>query len=413
MKTKNTLAIIFFTLFIDLIGFGMLIPVVPQLLANPNSAFFLLPKGMSLASGYILLGYLLAIFPFMQFLTTPILGQLSDRYGRKKILAFSIFGTSLSYIIFAFGLITKNIPLLFVARAFAGLAGGNIAVAQAAVADITTPGNRAKSFAFIGGAMGLGVIFGPIIGGKLSDPTVLNWFDITTPFWFVTILSFLNFISVILFFPETLTIRHTNTNIIWYKSFENIFRAYSFPHLRINFSAHFLFQLGYSFFLTFISVLMIHRFNYTQGNLGNWFSFIGICAALSQIFLSKLISKKFSEGEILKVSYIGAGITVLLLFFSTATSELYLIGFFCAPCIALSQSFTPGLISRSVDGKSQGGILGVAASIQGLALSIPPILAGYIAGNFTPESPILISSIVLISGGLLFLIFYKPYKQVS
>lgn len=332
MKQKNTLAIIFFTLFIDLIGFGMLIPIVPQLLANPNSPFFLLPKEMPLASGYIMLGYLLAIFPFMQFLTTPILGQLSDRYGRKKILAFSIFGTCLSYIIFAFGLITKNIPLLFISRAFAGLAGGNIAVAQAAVADITLPENRAKSFAFIGGAMGLGVIFGPSIGGKLSDPTILNWFDSTTPFWFVTILSFLNFISVMFFFPETLTIRYTNKNIIWSKSVKNVLKAYSFPHLRINFSSHFLFQLGYSFFLTFISVLMIHRFNYTQGKLGNWFSFIGICAALSQIFLAKLISKKFSEGEILKVSYIGAGITVLLLFFSTTTSELYIIGLLKAPC---------------------------------------------------------------------------------
>lgn len=413
MKSKKTISIIFFTLFIDLIGFAMLIPIVPQLLANPNAPFYLLPKGMSIASGYILLGYLLAIFPFMQFLTTPILGQLSDKYGRKKILAFSILGTCLSYIIFAWGLIVKDIVILFVARAFAGLAGGNIAVAQAAVADITSPENRAKSFALVGGAMGLGVIFGPIIGGKLSDPAILSWFDSATPFWFATILSFLNFISVSLFFPETHTNLNNDTKIIWHKAFTNISKAYSISHLRINFSSHFLFQLGYAFFLTFISVLMIHKFNYTQGNLGNWFTFIGICAALSQILLAKLLSKKFSEYNILKVSYVGAGITILLFFFSTAPIELYLIGFFCAPFIALSQSFTSGLISRSVGGKIQGEILGITASIQGLALSIPPILAGYIAGKFTPESPILVSSIVIIAGGILFLIFYKPYTQLE
>src|SRR5579859_2587333 len=103
---NRPLPVIIFTLFVDLVGFGILIPVIPLLLANPDSSFFLLPKGMSLATGYILLGFLLAIFPFMQFLATPILGQLSDKFGRKKLLAFSLVGTCLSYIIFAIGIIT-------------------------------------------------------------------------------------------------------------------------------------------------------------------------------------------------------------------------------------------------------------------------------------------------------------------
>src|SRR3990167_3412008 len=97
---NNPLPVILFTIFVDLIGFGIIIPIIPQLLANPASEFFLLPKGNTLAQGYILLGYLIAVFSIAQFLAAPILGQLSDRFGRKKILAISLAGTSISYVIF-------------------------------------------------------------------------------------------------------------------------------------------------------------------------------------------------------------------------------------------------------------------------------------------------------------------------
>src|SRR3989344_3479623 len=176
-KIRNKpLPVIFFTVFVDLIGFGILIPVVPLLLADPESSYFLLPKGFTVNQGYIMLGFLTAMFPLMQFLAAPILGQLSDKFGRKRILAISLFGTCLSYLIFAYAILTRNIPLLFAARAFDGITGGNIAVAQAAIADVTTPANRAKNFGLIGAAFGLGFILGPYIGGKLSDPTVVSWF---------------------------------------------------------------------------------------------------------------------------------------------------------------------------------------------------------------------------------------------
>jgi len=145
---KNPLLIVFFTIFIDLLGFGILIPVIPLLLADPRSPYFLLPKGMPINQGYILLGFLTAVFPLMQFLAAPILGQLSDKYGRKKLLAASLFGTCLSYIVFAYGIIIHNLPLLFIARALDGITGGNISIAQATIADITAPKDRAKFWTY-------------------------------------------------------------------------------------------------------------------------------------------------------------------------------------------------------------------------------------------------------------------------
>src|SRR5258708_23139481 len=158
---SNPLPVVIFTVFLDLVGFGILIPVIPQLLANPHSEFYLLPANLRPSQGYIMLGFLVAIFPFMQFIATPILGQLSDKYGRKKILAFSLVGTCLSYLIFGFGIFARNIPLLFLSRAFDGVTGGNISVAQAAIADVTTKEDRTKSFGLIGAAFGIGFIIGP------------------------------------------------------------------------------------------------------------------------------------------------------------------------------------------------------------------------------------------------------------
>lgn len=254
--------VIFLTIFVDLLGFGILIPVIPLLLANPGSPYYMLPKGWNIGQGYILLGILSAVFPFMQFLATPILGQLSDMYGRKKILAFSLIGTCVSYILFAVGVLTKNISLLFLARGLDGITGGNISVAQAAIADVTLPQHRAKNFGLIGAAFGLGLIMGPYIGGKLSDPTLVSWFSAATPFWFAAILSFLNIVFVFWKFPETLRVRKAAHYIRWSQSVHNILKAWNMKSVQPLFVTSFLIQGGFSFFFTFFSVYLFRRFGF-------------------------------------------------------------------------------------------------------------------------------------------------------
>jgi MFS transporter, DHA1 family, tetracycline resistance protein len=407
-KLRHPMIVIVFTVFVDMLGFGILIPVIPLLLADPASSYYLLAKNVDYSQGYILLGFLTAVFPIGQFFATPILGELSDKFGRKNILAISLAGTCISYLIFALGIFTKNIPLLFISRFFDGITGGNIAVAQAAIADITTPKNRAKNFGLLGAAFGVGFIIGPFIGGKLSDPHVVSWFTATTPFLFAALLSFVNIISVLLLFPETLKTRSHDKVIQWTRALGNIMHAYSMEKLRVLFLTNFLVQSGFSFFITFFSVYLIHKFNFSQGNIGDFFAYIGIWVAFTQGFLTRFIGTKFTDVNILRVTLFGTAVMVFSYLFPTASWQfIFLVPFFAA-FNGLTQANSSALVSKSVDATIQGEVLGVNSSVQALAQAIPPILSGYIASNLSPEAPIFVASIVLFIAWLVFFMLYKP-----
>lgn len=410
-KLRHPLVVILFTVFVDLLGFGIMIPIIPLLLANPHSAFYLLPKSFTLQQGYILLGFLSAVFPIGQFIATPILGQLSDKFGRKNLLAFSLFGTCISYLIFALGIYTRSLPLLFFSRFFDGLTGGNISVAMASIADISLPQNRAKNFGLIGAAFGFGFIIGPFLGGKLSDPSLVSWFNALTPFLFAAALSFVNVLSVMFFFPETLKIKSHDLKIKWSKSLNNIMHAYSMKELRVLFLTNFLFQAGFSFFVTFFSVYLINKFAFNQGNIGDFFAYVGIWVALTQAIITRKLSGKFKEADILKVALFGTAAMLVVYIFPTAAWQFLFVVPFFAIFNGLAQANSSGLVSRSVDWTIQGEILGVNASVQALAQSIPPILSGFIAARLSPESPIIVASAVIFLAAVVFFFFYKPVKE--
>src|SRR3989344_8865501 len=202
----RALPVVLFTVFLDVLGIGILIPVLPQLIFHIFE-----PAGYSMNGSLIMLGWLTGIYPLMQFVATPILGQLSDRFGRRPVLGFSLAGTALGYVLFAIGILTKNIPLLFFSRAFDGITGGNLSVARAVIADVSAPEHRTRNFGLIGAAFGMGFVMGPYIGARLAAPHVSffglfntpGWFNSATPFWFTAILSVITTFLILFLLPET------------------------------------------------------------------------------------------------------------------------------------------------------------------------------------------------------------------
>ncbi len=405
--TKKTW-FMFLTIFIDMLGIGVLVPVIPQLLGEPSSPYFLLdPSQIKL--GFILLGFLVASYPIATFFASPILGALSDKYGRKPVLLASIAGTSLSYFVFAYAIITKNIPLLFASRIIDGLTGGNISVAQAVIADSTTPENRAKVFGAIGAAFGLGFIFGPFLGGILSSPSVLPFFSASTPFIFSGLLALFNVISIRYFFVESIKHKDVERKIDLWASFKNIANAQKFQAIRMLFLVSFLFNAGFAFFTSFFNVYLTNKFDFSPAQIGNFFAYVGIWIIITQVVVVRRLSGRFKEVDLLGPAYIASSIGILLYLLPQVPWQLLIIVPLASIPNGIQMANFNALLTKKTDERVRGEVLGISSSVNSLGQSLPPLFAGAIAAYTASYVPVLLASFTVLSAGLVFI--YKIKKN--
>lgn len=410
---NRPLLIVFLIILLDAIGFGILIPIIPELF-NEGGQFFLMPNNpWFMDTRFLILGFLTASYPIAQFFASPILGQLSDRYGRRKVLIVSLIGTCISYIIFAYGMHLRSIPILFFSRILDGVTGGNIATAQAVIADSSTPQTRQKNFGLVGAAFGLGFILGPFLGGVLSSSEVLPWFDATTPFDFAAILSLINILFVFVALPETNIHLTTSFKLSLTQSVRNIFIVFSYRSVLPLFITGFLLQGGFTFYTTFASTYLSERFNASEKDIGLFFAYVGFWIVITQAVILRKIAGKFSEYKGVRIGLFV--IAIALAVYPAIGSFPLLLMIVPVYAIPLGISFATmtSLISKSVGPQIQGEILGVNTSVLALSQSIPPILSGFVAASFSPSASISVASLVILLAGFYFWHRYRPHVAHS
>jgi len=370
-STRSPLIIVFVTVFIDLLGFGIIIPLLPFYAETFGAHAFTVAM-------------LSTSFSLMQFIFAPIWGRLSDRIGRRPIIVFGLLGSCLSYL--AFGLAT-SLTALFAARIFAGIAGANIPTAQAVVADITTPENRAKGMGMIGAAFGIGFIFGPAIGGFLSR------YGYATPAFFASALSLANFTAAWFLLPETLKPEHRA--IARVGRIDALRAALARPHLPLLLLIGFLVVAAFSGFENTFALFAERQYGFHASTIGYIFAFVGVVLVIVQGFLVGKTVKKLGEHHIVPISLAIVAIGLLMIPGTHSIPALLAANAVLAIGMGFNNPSLLALISRYTSAGDQGGVLGLTQSLNSLARIVGPMWAGFAFDHIGIGAPYVSSAAVM------------------
>ena len=386
---RHALLFIFLTVLIDVTGLGIIIPVMPELVQELT--------GRSVAESAVVGGQLILLYALMQFLCAPIVGGLSDHFGRRPLLLFSLGGFALDYFLMGFA---PTIGWLFLGRALSGVFGASYTTAGAYIADVSDRDKRAQNFGLLGAAFGLGFIIGPVLGGLLGQ------LGPRTPFFAAAGLAVINLVYGFIVLPETLKPENRRA-FQWRRAnpLGGLMQMRLHPAVLGLLLVHFLFQLGHQAYTVIWSYFTIERFNWSDLHVGYSLGAVGVAGALVQGGLTRKVIPKIGEARTLYVglvlavvSYIGIGLA----------SQGWMI-YAWIPIASLAGLIGPslqGLMANRVPDDSQGELQGAVASLRSLSAIVAPIILTTIfarasapdAAVYLPGAPFLVAAALTAAG---------------
>ncbi|MFM9911157.1 MAG: TCR/Tet family MFS transporter [Chitinophagaceae bacterium] len=386
---KAALGFIFVTLLIDVTGFGIIIPVMPDLIMQ------MIHGDLSTASRYG--GWMMFAYAFMQFLFAPLLGNLSDKYGRRPVLLFSLFGFGIDYLFLA---LAPSIAWLFVGRIIAGITGASFTTATAYIADISTPEKRAQNFGIVGAAFGMGFIIGPLIGGLLGD-----FFGPRIPFVVAAILALLNWLYGYFVLPESLAKENRRSfewkranpigSLLQLKKYKSII-GMVVSLILIYLAAHAV-QSTWTYY-------NMGKFNWSKKQVGISLGVVGAMVGIVQGILIRKTMPLLGPQRSVYIGLILYGIGMILFGFATqgwmmyAFTIVYCLGGIAGPALQ-------GIISNHVPANEQGELQGGLTSLISLTSIVgPPVMTGLFAYFTSTDAPFLFPGAPFIAGAVLMML---------
>jgi multidrug resistance protein len=370
---------------INAMGYGIIFPLMPYYAAQYNATPFIV-------------GMLSASYAIFAILAGPILGQLSDRYGRRPWLLFSLIGTSLGFVLFGIG---GSLLMLFLGRIIDGISGGNIVVAQAYVSDVTKPEDRTRTFGLMGAAFGVGFILGPALGSLLAP------FGFSVPSWVAA--GSAAFAAVVTFFmlPESIKAQNTSQPLNFFSQFAAIGEVFGRIELRPLLLLFGSMTLAVGTFFTNLSLVLQLQAKLPANLVGIPAVFFGIANIIFQIFLLGRAVEAFGEKRLIPIGFIAILFAGIGMFFTTTLLFTIVITIAMSLGLTLLRPSLTSLLSHASGAHEQGKVLGVSVSLDSLAQIFGPLLGGFLIDRFTPGAPGLVGAGIALIALMIFFVVQK------
>lgn len=403
-RQRLSLFPILLTYFLDNFGLAIIYPIFTPIFLSPGHLFF--QETATYFHRTLLLGLIIACFPLAQFFGAPLIGQYSDRAGRKKAFVISILGTGIGYTTTALSILNNSLFFLFIGRFLTGLFAGNLTLCLASVADGSPDEeSRTKNFGLLAAIGGLSFIIAIATGGILSDSQFSFHFNPSFPFWVTAILTFINLAFVIIFYKDTRPAQK-DRGFNPFHGVLNLKSAVNLKNLRVIFLINFLFMFAWVGSMQFFPTFMIKHFHYQITLITIFLMLVGLIWSTTNLIINKALISRFHPGQTLMYSLLFLGVLLSGLVFAHGAPHFF--SFFLPAVCMASLCWTNGLatISLKAPQELQGSILGINQSMTSAASMTSPVIGGLLAG-------ISIHAVYVFSGIICLAACYLLYKNKS
>ena len=375
MKSRPLFSIIL-VVFIDLLGFSLIIPLLPY-------------YAQTFKASDTTIGLLLASYAAAQLIGAPLLGRASDRFGRRPILLISIFGTFFGFLLFGFA---ESLGMLFASRILQGLTGGNLSVAQAYITDVTDAQSRNRGLGMIGAAFGLGFIIGPALGGLLSS------ISYSVPAFVASALSFINLLLIAFWLPESLSAEKRTQKSHQKAAFSvgALLQALRHPLTGPLLITRFLYSLAFVILQSIFSLFALRRFDMNVVSTGFVLTYVGIVSVFTQAWLVGKLSHRFKDMRLVQGGLLVLAGGLLVWAFSPNIPILVLSVTPIALAGGMLNTIVPSALTKTVEPQEVGGILGLSTSIESSTRVISPLLGSFLLEEISYWAPVAFGALLLI-----------------